>query len=148
MLPLCYDMLWYLMKSKWKEKRKWLYECVIRYYGGSIVTWGFSCIMGVLLYLGWLLGGFYCILGVWWCLLGASFVFWVSCGFWELWVCSSLWVFLSFFCGLAELSLCISCVLRAALHFFNEIFLLIKKKCEMSFKLFLVVWNDVRWYRS
>jgi 4-hydroxybenzoate polyprenyltransferase len=40
-------------------------------------------------------------------LLGASFVFWVSCGFWELRVCSFLWIFLGFLCGLAELSLCI-----------------------------------------
>jgi uncharacterized membrane protein len=63
---------------------------VIRYYGGSIVTWGFSCIRGswVLLYYGgsivsWVIvggfllyfgclmvfvGGFFCILGLLWVL--------------------------------------------------------------------------------
>jgi hypothetical protein len=63
---------------------------VLLYYGGYFVSWVFDG--GFLLYLG--------------CLLGASFVFWVSCGFWVLWVCSFLWVFMGFSCGLAELLLC------------------------------------------
>jgi hypothetical protein len=72
---------------------------------------GFYCIMRVTLYLGCLMGGYHCILGFillfFRCLLGAFFVFWVSCGFWVMWVCSFLWVFLGFSYGLAELLLCI-----------------------------------------
>jgi len=70
--------------------------------GGLLLYLGFYCIMGVTLYLGCLIGGFLFYLG---CLLGASFVFWVSCGFWVLWVCSFLWVFMGFLCGLVELLL-------------------------------------------
>jgi len=91
--------------------------------GGFLVLGGlgFYCIMG-----------FYCILGVlldyggsivsWVFVGGVSIVFWVldgvcwglllyfgslvGFGLWELWVCSFLWVFLGFLCGLAELYLC------------------------------------------
>jgi len=69
--------------------------------------------------------------------MGFIIVFWVSCGFWVLWVCSSLWVFLGFLCGLAELLLCILPVyLGAPYTFFNEIFFKKNKKFRFIFIFF------------
>jgi hypothetical protein len=92
--------------------------------------------------------GFYCFMGsyvVSWvfdgefllylrCLLEASFVFWVSCGFWMLWVCSFLWVFLGFSYGLAVLFLCIRHVyLGAPYAFLMKFSYLSKNKGRFSF---------------
>jgi hypothetical protein len=109
--------------------------------------------MGITLYLGCWMGGsigFYfimgllCILGVCW---GVSIVSWISCGFWVLWVCSFLWVFFCFFFMWASwvAPVYTSCVLRGTLRFFNEIFLLIKKKiyliCNLNEPSWIVVNN-------
>jgi hypothetical protein len=102
--------------------------------GEFLLNLGFYCIMGDY-FVSWVLDGgsigFYfimgllCILGVCW---GVSIVSWVSCGFWVLWVCSFLWVFLGFSCGLAKLLLCILLVYLGAPYAFLMKFSYFSKK--------------------
>jgi hypothetical protein len=94
---------------------------VFLYCRESIVSWVFLYYGGLLLYLGWL--------------MGFTIVFWVSCGFWVLWVCSSFgfsWV--SMWVSWVA-SVYTSCVLGAPYAFLIKFSYLSKKKYSKKFQL-------------
>jgi hypothetical protein len=78
---------------------------VLLYYGGSIVSWGFSCIRGGLGFI--VLWGFYYISGVLLylgCLLGVSIVIWVFDG-----VCWGLLLYFGSLVGFGSCGFVVPC---------------------------------------